>query len=627
MKKSIVLIIAVLFGMLYSNTVSQEKAKSLAQNWYKHLDPQSKNNSNVKSINSEEYKGVTPFYTFSFENGGFVIVSADDDVYPILGYSLTSISSKDSDNAEFKSWLNSYKEQIFSIKSKKLSNNDNKKLWKNYLNNEFEETKGSRTVAPLLTTEWGQTGTFNTYCPENANMPNGRTATGCTATAVAQVMKFHSYPEKGQGNYTYRQSNITLSVDFSKATYEWDKMPDWHSTNLEPAEISYHVGVALESVYGPYGTGAWFYKIPNAIKTYFKYDDSAREVKRSDYNNSDWHTLIKNELDNNRPVLYAGSGALGGHAFVCVGYQNTDFFHFNWGWVGDHNGYFYANNLTIGNFSFNDDQTAIISVMPLPEKDWFRIFPKHTRNINKGLDIDHAFVHNGANIQNWFVWGGDNQQFAINDAGDGYFWIEPKHIRGKCIDINDWATWNDGNVHMWDYYGNPNQLWRAEDVGGGYYKIISKHSNKVLDMDIYYGDIDGANLHIWDYWGGDNQKWTLVYAGSSRDEIDNPFKKSADYWESNIEDELQITNYKLKQNYPNPFNPVTKINYELAITNYESASIVVYNATGQSVWASKINPSQNFIEFNGSKFNSGVYYYSLVIDGKQLSTKKMILTK
>jgi len=95
--------------------------------------------------------------------------------------------------------------------------------------------------------------------------------------------------------------------------------------------------------------------------------------------------------------------------------------------------------------------------------------------------------------------------------------------------------------------------------------------------------------------------------------------------------QLSIVNYQLKQNYPNPFNPVTKINYELGITNYELAEIVVYNATGQQVWSSPITVHSSqltgFILFNGSSFNSGIYYYSLVVDGKKMSTKAMVLIK
>ena len=96
--------------------------------------------------------------------------------------------------------------------------------------------------------------------------------------------------------------------------------------------------------------------------------------------------------------------------------------------------------------------------------------------------------------------------------------------------------------------------------------------------------------------------------------------------------ELAITNYELKQNYPNPFNPVTKINYKLGITNYKLAEIVVYNTMGQMVWSSPVTrygilPVTGSIIFNGSKFNSGIYYYSLIIDGKKIDTKSMLLMK
>ncbi len=99
--------------------------------------------------------------------------------------------------------------------------------------------------------------------------------------------------------------------------------------------------------------------------------------------------------------------------------------------------------------------------------------------------------------------------------------------------------------------------------------------------------------------------------------------------ESNYE--LAITNYELKQNYPNPFNPVTKISFQLAVNSEQLAEIVVHNSAGQQVWSSPITVHSSqltgSILFNGSKFNSGIYYYSLVVDGKKLDTKSMILIK
>ena len=105
------------------------------------------------------------------------------------------------------------------------------------------------------------------------------------------------------------------------------------------------------------------------------------------------------------------------------------------------------------------------------------------------------------------------------------------------------------------------------------------------------------------------------------------------FTEVDIEDneQLSIINYQLKQNYPNPFNPITKISYQLAVNSKQLAEIVVYNAMGQKVWSSQLtaHSSQHTgsISFDGSKFNSGVYYYSLVIDGRRMDTKSMVLIK
>ena len=105
-----------------------------------------------------------------------------------------------------------------------------------------------------------------------------------------------------------------------------------------------------------------------------------------------------------------------------------------------------------------------------------------------------------------------------------------------------------------------------------------------------------------------------------------------------LNNESRIKNYELKQNYPNPFNPVTKIRYQLAVSSEQLAEIVVYNAMGQTVWSTPVGAknllpgtaitnNHGYIQFDGSKFNSGIYYYSLVVDGKKMDTKSMILIK
>jgi len=87
--------------------------------------------------------------------------------------------------------------------------------------------------------------------------------------------------------------------------------------------------------------------------------------------------------------------------------------------------------------------------------------------------------------------------------------------------------------------------------------------------------------------------------------------------------------YSLSQNYPNPFNPVTKINYELRIKNYEFVSLKVFDALGKEV-ATLVNEKKSSgryeVEFDGSNFSSGIYFYKLQTEGF-IETKRMILLK
>ena len=135
-----------------------------------------------------------------------------------------------------------------------------------------------------------------------------------------------------------------------------------------------------------------------------------------------------------------------------------------------------------------------------------------------------------------------------------------------------------------------------------------------------------------DYLGEDSFQYKIYDGSEFYSEIVNAEIIVTDQVDIEDDYELQITNYGLKQNYPNPFNPTTEINYELGITNYELAKIAVYNAIGQMVWSSPvtrygISPVTGSITFDGSKFNSGIYYYSLIVDGKKMNTKAMLLIK
>ena len=205
-------------------------------------------------------------------------------------------------------------------------------------------------VEPLVSTKWNQDAPFNNFAPEYTDDNNNtqRCATGCAATAMAQIMKFHNWPEQGVGHYSYEhQSFGTISSDFSKHVYDWTNMIDRYNngeySNVQADAVALLMkdcGVSLNMNYGPV-SGASIYSYTPAFKNYFRY--SSRTVNRSGCETAEFTRIITDELQEGRPIIYCGTGEDGGHAFVVDGYDTNYFLHVNWGWGGYSDGYFDMN--------------------------------------------------------------------------------------------------------------------------------------------------------------------------------------------------------------------------------------------------------------------------------------------
>lgn len=340
----------------------------------------------------------TAFYIFNInQDKGFVIVSADDIIMPVLGYSTESAFTETNISPEVSYWLGGYKDQIeYAVEKGAEAGRHIKDQWTNLLalptkpNSAAQKTT---TVSPLLTTTWDQMPYYNKLCP----VPGGNyssTPAGCVATAMAQIMNYWQYPAQGTGSHSYNSSTVggTLNANFGVTAYDWANMPDeLNSTSTTAATnaiatLMFHCGVSVDMDYNTAGNGGsgafvidynYYPNQPcseNALKDYFGYKNTIQGLERDDYAESDWIALLKNELDNGRPILYAGFGDLGGHAFDFDGYDNNDMFHINWGWSGMSNGYFTINNLAPpglgvggGGGNFNSDQEALIGIEPAAE--------------------------------------------------------------------------------------------------------------------------------------------------------------------------------------------------------------------------------------------------------------------
>ena len=369
---SILLAFVISFNASISaKTVDINTAKTVAKNFfYESSSLQSK--ANYNSINISESiavtsKSVNIYYIFNFTDNGFVIVSADDAVYPIIGYSLDNNFKSENQPDNLNNWMERYKKQITNaIASKVVANEDVNKQWQHYLTKpELSNNNKTTVVLPLLSSTWDQELYYNSLCPANTAGPGGHDLTGCVATAAAQIMYYYRYPLTGQGTYTDIY-NSSLTVNCGATNYDWNGMLDNLSAmNIPVATLMYHAGVTANMTYTPAYSGTSDYFAGLALKNNFKYQNVT--FTHRDYNdNPGWISLLKTELDAKRPILYGGDDSLGnsGHAFVCDGYDVNGKFHFNWGWSGSSNGYFDINNLNPAgeNFTFADD--ALTNIYP-----------------------------------------------------------------------------------------------------------------------------------------------------------------------------------------------------------------------------------------------------------------------
>lgn len=369
---------------LFAEHVDSETARKVATTFL--------NNNGAKTTQLTDLSKEAGFNNLYIFNGnpGFVVMAADDCVKPILGYSLTGQFIAKEMPEDVRWWLQGYNNQIQDmIESAQTAAIVVERQWKEYENG--TTTLKTRTeVGPFIQTKWDQTYPYNYYCPTcSSGGSGGHVYTGCVATAMAQVIKYHEAPVHGIGSHSYTHNLYgTQTAAFGITEYDWTNMPTKinsysNSTIINAVStLIYHCGVAVDMNYGSDGSGAYSSAIAPALKKYFNFSQTTTLVERSD-NDSEWIALMRSELDASRPIIYGGmddaTNPQSGHSFVCDGYGKDGFsnyyFNFNWGWSGSYNGYFSIDDMTPGgngagggthNYSYLQD--AVIGIQPSTNK-------------------------------------------------------------------------------------------------------------------------------------------------------------------------------------------------------------------------------------------------------------------
>lgn len=299
--------------------------------------------------NISNYLPINYIFIFEINSSGFILVSGDDLSTPILGYSNNSKFDPLDISVNTKKWIESYIGQIrMAIENKLEQDEFVKNQWLELTcNNQLQSVKRrAGGIPPLLKTTWDQLPFYNEQCPFD-KQNNKNTVTGCVATAMAQIMKYHNYPISGNGFYSYNHRKYgALSANFGTTTYQWNLMPNGiNSSNYPIAILMYHCGISVDMNYGVNESGAQGApKVVSALKKYFGYSSGTIMKERRNYSDNEWVSLLKQELNSARPIYYEGTGNGSGHGFVCDGYDENDFFHFNWGWGGVADGFYYNIN-------------------------------------------------------------------------------------------------------------------------------------------------------------------------------------------------------------------------------------------------------------------------------------------
>ncbi len=664
MKRILILALFLLLNQFfYGRNIDIEKAKQVAQNFMDLKLPQ--RNNTICNVIEEKHKSNTiTFYTISFCEGGWVMVSADDLVVPILGYSFKGIIDKNTIKPDnYNSWIDNYKEQIISAKSKKVIYPEITEKWEELLNPKsikntkdlvFNYTPGTR----LLNTpdrgevNWKQstnnsggcTPSYNAhvYTSSSSDCNCDHKPVGCGPVAMGQIMWYWQWPK----NSSYR-------------SYDWNLMPNVltnSSTSSEGDAIGYLLkdcGTACDMIdnVNYWCDGAWTTtnNIEEAFVEKFKYKAAEKKVKSDwDYSGA-WNDLIRAEIDAGRPVLYRGDKSdlrTSKHFFVCDGYDTPDFnsFHFNWGFGGYYNGFFTLDDLTPDDYEFNKNQMAIVGISPTCNSVNLNITDVSYSNVT---GVKHEVARNNISLPS------NSETLTVKDGGKllltagnsiilkkGTFVKKGSELRAKIQEIsygesgisvptwydaftpngdgiNDELYYNVYNADTWELQAfdpdgypvfqsagiienNAAVVWRGENTVTGTYYCIIKFRNSCGE--VLTKDIAIVVLH------GKNQK------SEPENSTNNNDVELAD-----IENEILGVDFNLSI-YPNPSTGLFNLNINNRNLNY---NIRVYNLTGEIIYQ-KNNLTSQELEINLNNKPKGLYVIKVEIGNKFIANKILL---
>lgn len=332
MKKLFLLLFLSTAMIAHSRQISESYAASIASEFFNSTPAMQKpSQSKMRMVPTRESAETAPFYIFNAsDDQGFVIISGDDRARCVIGYSSTGSFDYGNIPPQLADLLNRYADYIGSIPADTPPHSS----WKTPV-----KAESSDDAVILPTAEWGQGAPYNALCPE---IDGVRTPTGCVATAMAILMKYHNWPK----------------------SYNWNKISNEAEDENEIALLMHDIGKKIHTTYGINESSAYVGPIPQFFYSEFDYDGDCQLISRSNFTDDEYFSYIRTELNNGRPVISFGTSDSTTHCFIFDGYDNNSMLHVNWGWDGVANGFYALDSLIPDSRDFSNYNGIIIGLKP-----------------------------------------------------------------------------------------------------------------------------------------------------------------------------------------------------------------------------------------------------------------------
>lgn len=350
MKNNIFLVILLLFvgsGLTYAKRISETEALRIVEQLQAKKN-KGGNSLRRSSVSVADNADKNYYVINDHTNGGYYFVSASDQMGDmILGHATHGEYDEETINKipALRELLLSYSNQIEDMESKPTT----LRAWVQPGSICFGDD-----IEPFIATEWGQMYPYNLEAPDS-------TATGCGATAMAQVLKYYGSPTTvsvGIPSYISRENSMDslppTSFDYSSMLNQYDTIigntTNTEESKREVAKLMKYCGRSTKMQYGE-ESGTTIIQVYEALQKYFGFSSKMKiisgvEAKNNGalnplYTEETWGNLLYKELSHKRPILMNSVSMIDGHAYICCGYSWGEGFYYNWGWNGEGDGYYH----------------------------------------------------------------------------------------------------------------------------------------------------------------------------------------------------------------------------------------------------------------------------------------------